>query len=133
MNRDTSGLREHLGIRYAGMDNGAVVLELDIAAEHLNVSDALHGGAIATLVDIACALAARTPPGKEAQPVPADALRVATVSLALHFTRGVREGRVRAFGRRLSAGRRMVFANADVFDAEGRLVANGSGSYAIVG
>ena len=45
----------------------------------------------------------------------------------------VREGRVRAFGRRLSAGRRMVFANADVFDAEGRLVANGSGSYAIVG
>ena len=132
MNADTSGLREHLGIKYVGMEGETVVLEMQMGPEHHNVSATLHGGAFATLIDIACALAARTPAGKPAQPVAPDAHRVATLSLSLHFIRAVREGRVRVVGRRLSGGRRVVFAAADVFDQDGRLVANGSGSYAVM-
>jgi len=130
-----SGLREHLGIRYVGEEGDAVVLELCMGPQHRNLASTLHGGAIATLIDIACALAARTPPGLPALP-PTDLSvpykGVATLSLTLHFTRPVREGCVRALGRRLAGGRRVVFASADVFDAQGRLVANGSGSYAVM-
>lgn len=130
---ETSGLREHLGIQYVGMEGDAVVLEMRMGPEHHNIASTLHGGAIATLVDIACALAARTPPGLPAHPVPPGSHRVATLSLNLHFTRAVREGCVRVLGKRTAGGRRVVFASADVFDEQGRLVANGSGSYAVVG
>jgi uncharacterized protein (TIGR00369 family) len=134
--QETSGLREHLGIRYVGMEGDAVVLEMRMGPQHLNLASTLHGGAIASLIDIACALAARTPPGLPAQPAsdaPEPYRGVATLSLTLHFTRPVREGCVRAVGRRMAGGRRVVFASADVFDEQGRLVANGSGSFAVVG
>ncbi|WP_288251511.1 PaaI family thioesterase [uncultured Hydrogenophaga sp.] len=133
---ETSGLREHLGIRFVGMEGESVVLELCMGPQHLNLASTLHGGAIATLIDIACALAARTPPGPpnaDAMASPGPYRGVATLSLALHFTRPVREGRVRAVGRRMAGGRRVVFASADVFDDKGRLVANGSGSFAVMG
>jgi uncharacterized protein (TIGR00369 family) len=129
---DTSGLREHLGIRYVGMDGDAVVLELLMGPQHHNLASTLHGGAIAALIDIACALAAQTPPGHPAYPAAPASKMVATLSLTLHFTRAVREGCVRVVGRRMAGGRRIVFASADVFDGQGRLVANGSGSYAVM-
>lgn len=132
MTLETSGLREHLGIRYVGMEGDAVVMELTMGLQHHNLASTLHGGAIATLVDIACALAARTPPGQAAQPAPPGSHRVATLSLTLHFTRPVHEGRVRVHGRRIGGGRRVVFASADVFDERERLVASGSGSYAVM-
>ncbi|QJW85186.1 PaaI family thioesterase [Ramlibacter terrae] len=126
----TSGLREHLGIRFIGMQDGAAVLALTIGPEHMNLASTLHGGAIATLVDIACALAARVPPGLPGAEPAAARRGVATLSMTLNFTRPVSAGTVRAFGRRVGGGRSIVFAACDVFDDQDRLVANGSGCYA---
>ena len=126
----TSGLREHPGIRYLGVEGEAVLLELTIGPEHMNLANTLHGGVIASLIDIACALAARMAPGQDASPATPGTRGVATLSMSLNFVRAVRAGRVKVVGRRVSGGRRVVFAAADVFDEESCLVANGSGCYA---
>src|SRR5690606_16830651 len=111
-------------------EDGAAVVELTIGPQHLNLAHTLHGGAIASLIDIACALAARVP-AQPAEASVATAKRgLATLSMTLNFTRAVSEGRVRAVARRVGGGSRVVFAACDVFDAHSRLVATGSGCFA---
>jgi uncharacterized protein (TIGR00369 family) len=49
-----------------------------------------------------------------------------TIELKINFIRPVVEGRLRAVGRVVQVRRSLLFAEADVFDQDGRLVARAS-------
>ena len=80
----------------------------------------LHGGAIATLIDVAgdCAVALRAGGG------------VPTVSLTVDYLRMVRGKSVTATATLLKYGRRIAVADIAVTDGDGTLVAVGRGTYA---
>ncbi|GBD42097.1 1,4-dihydroxy-2-naphthoyl-CoA hydrolase [bacterium HR39] len=108
---------------YAGRveADGAVVLELDVGERHVNQYGVAHGGITLTLLDAAGGLAAL---------VAADAPeRVATISMATNFVRGVMPGRVRAVGRVEHMGGTVAHTRMELFDAGGRLLAEAQGAY----
>lgn len=78
-----------------------------------------HGGILATLVDLTAdwALVSRTGRG------------VPTIDLRVDYHRPAR-GNLRATGKVIKFGRQFSVAEAQIFDAEGQLVASGRGVYA---
>ncbi len=51
------------------------------------------------------------------------------MSLTTSYIGQVREGTIRAIGRKKAGGRHIVFCAADVLDADGRLIAMGEGAF----
>src|SRR3546814_10001838 len=61
---DTAGFNAVLGMKLVEWGDRHAVMELPIRAMHLNRSNALHGGVIATLIDAGCGYAGVwVPPG----------------------------------------------------------------------
>lgn len=89
--------------------------ELTLAAE----SDALHGGVIATLVDVAGHAAIACALGRVAP----------TIDLRVDYLRAARGPRLIATGRSLRIGRSIARADITVRDASGALAAVGRGTY----
>lgn len=119
----TSGFREMLGIRFVGVKDNSVVLEMMIGPQHLNTDGVLHGGVLGSLIDIACGVAI-------GQPLPGGTVRKAvTLSLTTSFTGQAKSGLIKVIGRTRAGGRRIVFASAEVIDAHGNLLAFGEGSF----
>ena len=87
-----------------------------------NHFEALHGGVIATLLDVAMATAGRSlyPEGG-----------VVTVSMTTNFLSSPKEGRVVARGKVQKAGRSLVYCEGEVLDAKGTLVATGIGTFMV--
>src|SRR3546814_3600491 len=62
---DTAGFNAVLGMKLVEWGDRHAVMELPIRAMHLNRSNALHGGVIATLIDAVCGYAGDwVPPGE---------------------------------------------------------------------
>lgn len=106
--------------RWAGIElveavPGRVAVGFDAGPEHVNLQGLVHGGMLATLADSAMGLAVRTvlEPGR----------RHVTVQLGVEFMAPGRSGRIVAEGRSLKIGRQLGFAEADVRDGAGRLLA----------
>jgi uncharacterized protein (TIGR00369 family) len=78
----------------------------------------LHGGFVATLIDSACACAALARTYPEAY--------VTTIALQVTYLRPVTRGRIRAVGRCIRTGGRVLFCDADVSDDMGELVGKGA-------
>lgn len=115
--------------RWAGLDvtrvaAGEVDVALDVTEHHLNLIGLLHGGMIATIADTAMGLALRTM-------LPEGASHV-TVQLNIHFLSPARSGRVLGLGRVVRSGRRMGYAEADVVDREGKLLARASSTFIVL-
>jgi len=118
------GLRERLrdtpfygwlGIELVGARPGEVEVAFEAGPEHVNLQGLVHGGMLATLADTAMGLAVRTTlePG----------WRHVTVQLGIEFLSPGRPGRIVARGRSVKVGRQLGFAEADVLDGRGRLLA----------
>lgn len=113
------------GMALAEAEEGSVTLTLDLAAHHLNLQGLAHGGVIATLADAAMGLSLRTAlePGR----------RHVSVEIGVHYLRPVIRDRVRAIGRAVRIGREIAYAQADVLDANDRLLARADGTYSVTG
>jgi uncharacterized protein (TIGR00369 family) len=118
------GLRERLQAsefyRWAGFElvdagSGEVEIAFEAGPQHINLQGLVHGGMLATLADTAMGLAVRTvlDPGR----------RHVTVQIGIEFLSPGRPGRIVAHGRSVKIGRQLGFAEADVVDARGRLLA----------
>jgi len=114
---------------WAGMElervaAGEVDVALEVQPHHLNLVGLVHGGMIATLADTVTGLALRTilEPG----------YAHVTGQLNVHFLAPARGGRLTARGRALKAGRRMGYAEADVIDQDGQLLARASATYIVM-
>lgn len=118
-----SGFQQLLGYRLAEWDEGRAVLELEVEHKHTNRAGVLHGGVLATLIDTACGFSATYCPH------PGRVRRVVTLSLTTSFTGQIRHGLIRAVARKVSGGSRIVFCQAEVMDAHGKLLGHGQGTF----
>ncbi|SFY19685.1 PaaI family thioesterase [Azotobacter vinelandii] len=114
-----SGFASLLGFRVVDWGLGRVDLELDIGPQHLNRGGSVHGGVLATLIDVACALAGlySSDPGRVRKAI--------TLSLNSNFTGQAASGTLRARGRVRAGGRSIFFAATEITDGEGRPIAHG--------
>jgi uncharacterized protein (TIGR00369 family) len=110
-----------VGARLERVAPDEVDVSLQIEPRHLNLSGTLHGGMIATLADTATGLAYRT--GLD------DGAEAFTSSLSVTFLRPGGIGLVTARGRVVKRGSRFGYAEADVVDAAGTLLARAAATF----
>ena len=103
------------GIELTDASPGHAEVSFDAGPHHVNLQGLVHGGMLATLADTAMGLAVRTQlePGR----------RHVTVNLSMEFLAPGKAGRIVAKGRTVKIGRQLGFAEADVVDDRGRLLA----------
>ena len=113
-----------VGARLDRVAPDEVDVSLDVEPRHLNLSGTLHGGMIATLADTATGLAYRT--GLN------EATHAVTTSLSVTFLRPGGIGVVTARGRVVKRGSRFGYAEADVVDANGTLLARAAATLTVI-
>ncbi len=113
-----------LALTLERVEVGEVDVAMAVAPHHLNLMGTLHGGMIATLADTATGLALRSTlePGTA----------FTTTQLSVIFLAPGGEGRVVARGRVVKSGRRFGYAEADVVDDGGRLLARATATFAVM-
>ncbi len=108
------GLMQHLGARLVRVEPGLCEVALPYSERVNQQQGGFHGGAMGALADIAGGYAALTQL--------ADELEVTTVEYKINFLAGFKGGELRAVGRVLRAGKRIIVTTADVvhLDANGK-------------
>ncbi len=113
-----AGWRETIGAYLAEVDEGRVVVALDAHSGHRHEGGVVQGGIITQIADAAMGMSLLT-----LQP---DDMANTTIELKINFFRPVVDGTMRAVGRVVEMRSSILFSEADVFDADGRLVARAS-------
>jgi uncharacterized protein (TIGR00369 family) len=113
-----AGWQETIGARIVEVEPGRVVVELDVHAGHRHEGGVVQGGVITQIADAAMGMSLMTEQG--------EGLSNTTIELKINFLRPVVEGRLRAVGRVVEMRNTLLFSEADVLDADGRLVARAS-------
>jgi uncharacterized protein (TIGR00369 family) len=103
------------GVEVTDASPGMVEIAFEAGPQHLNLQGLVHGGILATLADTAMGLAVRT--------VLEAGRRHVTVQLGVEFLSAGRPGRIIARGRSIKIGAQLGFAEADVMNGDGRLLA----------
>jgi uncharacterized protein (TIGR00369 family) len=116
-----------LGMEYVEGDEGYVKLRLPFRKENTTAADALHGGAIASLVDTTGSLAAWTT-AELGNP----RYFGSTVAITVHYLSGVLGEDCYAEGRVLKRGKEIIYSDVRVTSASGKLCAQGTVIYRIV-
>ena len=108
------GMMQHLGVRLLLVSAGLVELALPYGDKTTQQQGGFHGGAIGALADIAGGYAALTV-------LPED-MEVVTVEYKINFLSSYQGGEIRATGKVVKAGRRVVVTTAEVvhIDANGK-------------
>ncbi|MGH7776278.1 MAG: PaaI family thioesterase [Candidatus Dormibacterales bacterium] len=111
-----AGWRELIGARLAEVAKGRVVVELEAQGRHRHEGGVVQGGIITAVADAAMGMTLLT--------VQEGELANTTVELKINFLRPVVEGRIRGVGRVVDVREPLLFAEAEVFDEQDRLVAH---------
>ncbi|MFV0512302.1 MAG: PaaI family thioesterase [Jhaorihella sp.] len=119
-----SGAQDMVGyaIDLSHPDGGARVT-LDLAPRHMNRVGSLHGGIVTMLLDAAAGFSA-----SRSWSETGDALLV-TVSLTTNYIASANTGRVTAIGRVTGGGQTIKFADSELRDDSGRLLATAAGAF----
>jgi uncharacterized protein (TIGR00369 family) len=119
-----SAFHSWVGIDLVAASPGRVEIALEATDHHLNLQGLLHGGIIATLADTATGLAVRSmvPVGR----------RHVTVQLDVHYLSPGTPGRITAVGTTVRVGTSIAYAEADIADERGRLLAKASATVAVM-
>ncbi|MBI3654507.1 MAG: PaaI family thioesterase [Acidobacteria bacterium] len=110
-----------LGIEIDSIDDSTARLSVEVTEKLLQLAGVMHGGAIATLIDTAVAMAIVSVSEPHA--------KFTTVELKVNYLRPLKEGRIVAEARLIQNGRRIIVAECDVFDPQGKLAAKGLLTY----
>lgn len=104
----------HLGVRLVSATPGQVELALSYGDKLTQQQGGFHGGAIGALADIAGGYAALT--------VAPEGMEVVTVEYKINFLNSLQGGEIRAIGKVVKAGRRVIVTSAEVvhIDADGK-------------
>ncbi len=114
---------DYLGLETRRTESGSVV-RLEIKEESLNSRGIVHGGVILSLVDQAIGAAASFALGR--------GRRAVTAELKVNFLAPITSGTLTARARLLREGKRLLVGEADVTDQDGRMIAKGLGTWAVV-
>jgi uncharacterized protein (TIGR00369 family) len=110
-----------LGTEFSLEDDDQVVAKLELQPHHLNQRGVPHGGVITSLLDSALGAAVVRSIPKE--------WWCATTSLSTQFIGGARGGALFGRGRVVRRGRSVAFAAGEIRDADGKLLANATGTW----
>ena len=111
----------HIGAKVQEVEPGRSVISIDAGDVHLNGAGTLHGGVYASLIDTAMGLSVLALVG----------VRAATIHMNVHFLGAVGGGRITCKSEVVHRTRRTATAEAKVYDAEGNLVALGTGAFRV--
>lgn len=108
------GLMRHLGARLLRVESGLCEVALPYSENVNQQQGGFHGGAIGALADIAGGYAGLT--------LTPEGMEVVTVEYKINFLASFQGGELRATGRVVKAGRRLIVTAADVthIDASGQ-------------
>ncbi len=109
------------GFERVDTDDGSVAFRWTVPAEYCNSAGNLQGGVMAAFADAVLGGAAATALRPEQYPA------LAEMKLSI-FRPAPADTKLRGVGRVLKAGARVVFVEAEITDADGRLVAKASGT-----
>ena len=111
--RSYDDFNRHNGLRLTDVDDGTATVEVTLRRESLNPRGMAHGGLIFTLCDVATGVAART-----------GGRTTVSQDASIYFLRpGVNTEKLTANGRVLKEGRTTGYAEAEVFNDDGTLIA----------
>ncbi|MER5466711.1 PaaI family thioesterase [Streptomyces sp. NPDC002668] len=115
---DIPGISQLLGMSFHEVEEGRVVVFLNVRPDFSNPLGAVHGGVIAALLDTAMACAVHTT-------LPAR-VGYTTLELKVNFIRAVAptSGKLTAEGTLIHAGRRVATAEGKILNEEGKLIAH---------
>ncbi len=100
------GLMQHLGARLLRVEPGVCEVVLPYSDRVTQQQGGFHGGAVGSLADIAGGYAALS--------VAPDGMEVTTVEYKINFLAAFQGGELRATGRVVKAGKRIVVTTAEV-------------------
>ena len=118
---DMPPFNKFLGTEIVRGESGDVEAHLELLPHHLNKRGVAHGGVISSLLDSALGAAVIAS-------MPSD-WWCATTSLNTQFLAGPGSGRLVARGRVVRRGRKIAFAEGEIVDGDGRLIAKATGSW----
>lgn len=116
-----SEFSEDMGIEYLGVIDGATTLQLDLAQRHMSRANRVHGGVLFTLLDSALgrAIVNALPAGRGC----------ATVEIKVNYFRPIQSGRVTARGWKRELTKSLGYAEGEVLNEEGKVLARASGTF----
>lgn len=119
-------ISSHIDLGFVSVEDGDVVMTAVPDESHYNPIGSIHGGFFATLLDSACGCAVHST-------LPAG-VGYTSLELKVSFLRPItaETGTVTAHGWVTKRGRGAVFAEADIRDAEGRVLATASSTCLVV-
>jgi uncharacterized protein (TIGR00369 family) len=120
---NTTPFNELLGTRCVLREPGRTRYELDVGPDHLNRTGVAHGGVTASLLDTALGAAVVASLGPEE--------RTGTLQLSVQFREALLPGLVTVEGRVARRGRTVAFAEGEIRDLSGRLLATAHGVWTI--
>jgi len=117
---------EHLGFRIAAAEPGKVTVKGRPDERSYNLLKSVHGGWTAAVLDTAMALSNLTLLGADQT--------FTTLDIRINYLRPVtvESGEVTATGNVLQSGRKIAYCEANLVDANGKLLAHGTGSLLIM-
>lgn len=103
---ERQGMMRHLGARLLRVEPGLVEIALPYSDKVSQQQGGFHGGAMGALADIAGGYAGLT--------VAAEGMEVITAEYKINFLAGYSGGELRATGRVIRGGRRLIVTSAEV-------------------
>jgi acyl-CoA thioesterase len=124
LDKDESQVSEfstHMGIESVGVIDGATTLQLDLSQKHMSRANRVHGGVLFTLLDSAL--------GRAILNALPDGRGCATVEIKINYFRPVQGGRVTARGWKRELTKSLGYAEGEVLNEEGKVLARASGTF----
>jgi uncharacterized protein (TIGR00369 family) len=119
----STGFATLLGVRDRTAEDGRARLWLDATDEHLNEAGTVHGGVLATLVDLAMGQAVRSSTGESDVP--------ATSQLTVTYLRPGKPGSLEVTAAVSKQGENLTVCEADV-EQDGRPLAHALATFAVL-
>ena len=116
-----SEFSEDMGIEFLGVIDGATTLQLDLEQKHMSRANRVHGGVLFTLLDSALgrSILNALPEGRGCAPV----------EIKLNYFRPIQAGRVTARGVLRELTRSLGYAEGEVVNEQGKVLARASGTF----
>ena len=104
---------------------GFATFELETEEKHMQLRGVVHGGVIASLIDTVAFWAVY-------YGIEDPEAWLTSVDLKLNYLAPATAGKLIARGRQIKIGRRLCYSDAEVFHADGRLVAHGASTLLVI-
>ena len=119
-----SPFAELMDMRVADPDDGSSTVTMPINPSHLQQAGRVQGGIVATLADYAFFRAVK--------PLLKPGEATTTIEIKINFLAPAESGELIATAKIIGSGRRVIVGEMEVKDQDGKLIAQGLGTYLVI-